>query len=115
MLSTLKVSMAAVVLFMAYIIYSTSVQSNLFDLINNWGNSSAENPYPWFSATLYDFYCNVFIIYCWILYKETAWWSKILWLIILVCLGSPASAIYVLIQIYKLKPGQGIEQVLLKS
>ena len=114
MKNALKLLLSAVIVFMTYTIVTTSKQSNLFYLMNHWGDAGI-NTYPWFSATLYDFYCNVLILFCWIAYKETSWVSRVLWLVLLVAMGSPATALYVLIQIFKLKKGEGITALLSKQ
>jgi hypothetical protein len=40
---------------------------------------------------------------------------KIIWLILLVTLGSIASCAYVLIQLFKLKPGEGLKELFSKQ
>jgi hypothetical protein len=101
-----KLIVAIVFLWMCYIVYSTSSASNLFE---QWPVLAA---IPWMKATLWDFYANVFFIYLWFLYKERSWPLRILWLILLVCLGSIATAGYILIQLFKLKPGEPLIHVI---
>jgi hypothetical protein len=45
----------------------------------------------------------------WICYKEKNWVLKIVWLILLVTLGSLASCAYVLIQLFRLKDNDGLK------
>lgn len=59
---------------------------------------------PWMAATLVDFYINIFAIGVWILYKEGNWVSGILWLVLLVCLGSITTCGYIVLQLFKLSP-----------
>jgi predicted permease len=61
-------------------------------------------------ATLWDFYANVTVIFLWVCYKENSIALRILWLILLVTLGSIASCAYVLIQLFRLKRGQGLKE-----
>ena len=82
---------------MCYQIISTSLQSNLFEEWDSLANI------PWMQATLWDFYANVLVIFIWVAYKEKSIVSKIIWLVLLVCLGSIASCLYILIQLFKLK------------
>lgn len=96
-----------------YTVVTTSIKSNLFHLMSVWGDCSLENPFPWFEATLYDFYANTIAIFLWIAYKEKAIWSKLLWLVLLVTMGSIATMVYILIQAVKLKEGQGVKELLL--
>ncbi len=108
MITSLKIIFALILIWMCYVVISTSLQSNLFKEWNFLGSI------PWMRATLWDFYANVFVIYCWIFYKEPSVLWKIVWLILMICLGSIASCAYVLIELFRLKPGEGIEDLLLK-
>jgi hypothetical protein len=88
------------------VVVSTSLQSSLFEQWDFLGSI------PWMRATLWDFYANIFIITLWMCYKENSIFLKILWLILFVCLGSIATCSYVLIKLFKLKPGDGIKELL---
>lgn len=105
MITFLKVLFSTVLLFMCYKVVSTSLESNLFV---EWDFLAA---IPWMRTTLWDFYANVLVIFVWVCYKEKSFIIKILWLILLVCLGSIGSAIYVLIQLFKLKKEEGLKEL----
>jgi hypothetical protein len=92
-----------------YSVISTSIQSNLFKEWDFLGSI------PWMRATLWDFYTNAFIIYLWLCYKERGVFSKILWLILMFALGSIASCAYVLIQLFRLKPNEGLKELLINQ
>jgi len=92
---------------MVYVVASTSVESNL---VKEWHTLGA---IPWMRATLWDFYANVLVIYLWVCYKERSLASRIIWLILLSALGSIATCAYVLIQLFKLKPGEGLRELLI--
>jgi len=109
MITTLKVLFSAVFVFMTYSVITTSMQSNLF---KEWHYLAG---IPWMKATIYDFYCNALPIMIWVAYKETNWFSKILWIILLAGLGSIATAGYILLQLFKLKDGEGVKELLLKK
>lgn len=100
----------AVLVWMIYKITQTSLQSSLFDLMAHWGDLSFDT-YPWFNATLWDFYCNLLFILIWVWYKETRLVPKIFWTILLPVLGSPGTAIYVLVQLFKLSPQEGWQEL----
>jgi hypothetical protein len=102
----LKITAAALMAWMAYVVISTSMQSNLF---KEW---QALGSIPWMRATLWDFYANVLFIYLIIFYKERNLATRIIWLILLVAMGSIATCAYVLLQLFKLKPGEGIKELL---
>ena len=93
---------------MCYIVISTSIESNLF---TEWDFLAS---IPWMRATLWDFYANAFVIYLWMCYKETGVVRKILWLILMFCLGSIASCAYVIIELFRLKSNEGIKDLLIK-
>lgn len=102
----IKILVAAVGAWMVYIVTSISLHSNLF---KEW---NALGAIPWMRATLWDFYANVLVIYLWVCYKERSLASRIIWLILLCGLGSIATCAYVLIQLFKLKSGEGFKELL---
>lgn len=95
---------------MTYQIIKTSLQSNLFTLMETWGEPGVD-PYPWFSATLWDFYANFLLIACFVAWKENSWLRATLWIIFLGAMGSPGTALYVLVQLIKLKPNEGLKEL----
>lgn len=99
---TLAISLA-----MTYIAVTTSLESNLFEV----GGELLE--IPWMVATLWDFYFNILLFFLWVAYRERRWWVAALWLVSFVCLGGIATAFYVFVQITRLQPGQGMEELLL--
>lgn len=104
-LTMLKVVGAAVFGWMVYVVVSTSLQSNL---IKEWDHLAG---IPWMRATLWDFYANALVLYLWICYKERSLGQRIVWLILTFLLGSIATAGYWLIQLFRLKPGEGLKEL----
>jgi hypothetical protein len=109
MITFLKILFSGVLIFMCYEVVSTSLESNLFEQWDFLGSI------PWMRATLWDFYANVLVIFVWVCYKERSVALKILWLILLVCLGSIASCTYVLIQLFKLNKEEGLKAFFVKQ
>jgi len=109
MINFLKILFSILFVWMCYVVITTSINSNLF---SNWDYLGG---IPWMRATLCDFYTNVTVIFVWLCYKENKLYSKIIWLILLVTLGSIASCAYVLIQLFKLKPGEGLKELFSKQ
>jgi hypothetical protein len=105
MITTLKVIFSLLFAWMCYVVVTACLQSNLFKEWDFLGSI------PWMRATLWDFYANVFVIFVWVCYKEKHIALKILWLLLLVTLGSIASCAYVLIQLFRLKPGEGLKEL----
>ncbi len=100
---------SALCLYMIYTVISTSLESNLF---KEW---SYLGSIPWMRATLIDFYTNIAVLFAWVVYKERSWIVRAVWLVLFVGLGSIGVTVYVLVQLFRLKPGDGIEHVLLRA
>ncbi len=69
----------------------------------------------WFQATLFDAYFGFVTFYVWVAYKERLMWSRILWFVLIMCLGNIAMAIYMLIQLAKLAPSTPVSSMLINS
>ena len=94
---------------MAMIAITTSVRSNIFVL------PEPVVKEPWFITTLVGFYFNISIFSMWVIYKEKTIGQALAWIISFILLGSMATAFYIFCQLKKLKPGEGLEKVLLKD
>ena len=105
MITALKIIFSALLVWVTYIVISTSLESSLF---KEWDFLAA---IPWMRATLWDFYANIFIITLWMFYKEKSIVLKIVWVILFVCLGSIATCAYVLIKLFNLKPNEGVKEL----
>jgi len=103
-ITTLKFLFSLLFVWMCYTVISTSMESNIFKQWDFLGSI------PWMRATLWDFYANVTVIFLWVAYKESSLVLRIIWLILLVTLGSIASCVFVLIQLFRLKPGEGLKE-----
>jgi hypothetical protein len=66
----------------------------------------------WTIATLIDAYYGFITFYVWVLWKEPRWLPRVLWFVAIMLLGNMAMAAYVLWQLHKLAPGQGMETLL---
>lgn len=105
----LKIILSAILAFMIWEIIDTSLESSLFA---EW-NSLAQ--IPWMEATLYDFYANVFCISLWVFYKEKSITKKILWCLFLITLGSVATCIYLLKELFALKDTEDFKTLLVRQ
>jgi hypothetical protein len=72
-------------------------------------------PDPWFKATLADAYFGFLTVFLWIAYKEPGLGRRLLWLVLLLTLGNIAIAAYLMLQTFKLRPGDPVEKLLLRS
>ena len=108
-LISLKIFFLGLSLFMVYLVINTSIKSNLIEVWNELGAQ------PWMTTTLVDFYFNITIISAWVIYREGNWGKSTLWIMGFIVLGSIATAFYIFLQLTQLKPGDGIEKVLLRK
>ena len=70
---------------------------------------------PWAVATLWDAYCGFVTFYVWVAYKESSTTIRVVWFVLIMCLGNIAMSAYVLIQLFRLKPGEPFHRLLLRS
>lgn len=68
---------------------------------------------PWFVATLLDAYCGFITFYAWVAYKEKHALPRVLWFLAIMGLGNIAMAVYMLIQLLRLRPGESCRHLLL--
>ena len=72
-------------------------------------------PDPWFRATLADAYFGFLTVFVWIAYRERSLVAKLLWFACLMLLGNFAIAAYILAALVRLKPGEPLENLLLRK
>jgi hypothetical protein len=70
---------------------------------------------PWAVATLFDAYFGFLTFFVWVAYKERSAASRILWLVLIMAFGNIAMASYILLQLPRLKPEDGLEKLLLRD
>jgi hypothetical protein len=66
---------------------------------------AAYNAQPWAIATLADAYCGFITFFVWVCFRERGLALKIIWLVLIFLLGNIAMSLYVLLQLFRLKPG----------
>lgn len=71
-------------------------------------------PDTWFQVTLLDTYFAFLTFSIWVLYKETCWMRRLLWLGGILLLGNFAIAAYMLLQLFRLPAGEPLENLLLR-
>ena len=79
-----------------------------------WAAGTELWPDPWFRATLADAYFGFLTVYLWIAYREPTWPRRILWLALVLTLGNIAIAVYLLLRLTALSPGDGVDRLLLR-
>lgn len=68
--------------------------------------------HPWFIATLFDAYFAFLWFGLWVAFKETSNLARGVWLLLILLLGNIAMAAYVLLQLRRLPPNAGIQDLL---
>ena len=106
MKAILKLLFGTIFVWMTVLTIRTSVTVSLWEA---WPGYAAN---PWAVATLYDVYFGFVTFYVWVLYKETRLWTRVFWFVLIMGLGNIATSMYVLIQLFRLKPEQRVESIL---
>jgi len=101
-------------LFAGILIYMISMTAwvSLHKSILASGNEFSWRSSPWAVATLFDAYFGFLTFYVWVAYKERHWTGKAIWFLLIMGLGNIAMSIYVLIQLFKLRPEQPAFEIL---
>ncbi len=102
----LKILFAAIFAWMVFVTVKTSLEESLFAALPAYSKN------PWAMATLYDAYCGFITFFVWVAYKETTWLSRALWFVLIMALGNIAMAVYVLIELFRLQPEDGVDCLL---
>jgi hypothetical protein len=78
-----------------------------------WQGLTSRPDHAWTIATLFDAYFGFLTFYCWVYYKEqTA--GRIGWFAFVMLFGNFAMAIYVLRELFRLRPGEPVSAMLLR-
>lgn len=67
---------------------------------------------PWMVATLFDAYFGFLTFFIWVCYKEVKTLNKVLWFVVIMALGNIAMAVYVLLELRRLKDGFNMQRLL---
>jgi hypothetical protein len=102
----LKLLFGSIFLFMVVMTIRTGLTVSLSAA---WPSYAAN---PWAMATLYDAYFGFVTFYAWVFYKERQVWTRILWFVLIMGLGNIAMSLYVLIQLFRLRPEEPAAAIL---
>jgi len=92
-----------------------TVTASLHQPIWEWGGLAAEPDRWWTYATLADAYFGFRTFYAWVFYKEARALARAGWFVAIMLLGNIAMAVYVLLQLARLRPGEPVAQLLLRK
>jgi hypothetical protein len=102
---TLTLLFAAIFVWMVVLTIHTSMAVSL------WGAWDSFAANPWAVATLYDAYFGFLTFWLWVAWRERTARPRIVWLVLILALGNIAMSLYVLIQIFRLKPDEPVEML----
>ena len=102
----LKLLFGFIFVWMVVATVRTSMQVSLWD---SWRGFSAN---PWAVATLYDAYGGFITFFVWVAYKERGAGRRILWFVLIMCLGNIAMSFYVLRELFRLPADARVETIL---
>jgi len=105
----LKIAFAAIFVWMIVMTVQTSLKVSLWSSLHSFAGN------PWAVATLYDAYFGFFTFWCWVAYKERTLAGRIIWFLLIMSLGNIAMSFYVLIQLFRLRPGEPAETLLRRA
>ena len=91
-----------------------TVTASLNQPLWQWGGLTAEPDRWWTWATLADAYFGFLTFYAWVFYKERGLAARVGWFVAIMLLGNIAMAIYVLLQLARLRPGEPVSRLLLR-
>lgn len=69
---------------------------------------------PWMIATLFDAYCGFITFFAWVCWKETRAGARAVWFVFVMTLGNIAMAVYVLRELTRLGPYDGMSELLVR-
>jgi hypothetical protein len=97
-----------------YMICMTAWVSSHKSILSS-GNEFSWKASPWAVATLFDAYFGFVTFYVWVAYKERNRFAQAVWFLLIMGLGNIAMSLYVLIQLFKLRPEQPVFAILQRS
>ncbi len=92
-----------------------TVTASLHQPLWEWGGLSAEPDRWWTYATLADAYFGFLTFYAWVFYRETRGVARAGWFVAIMLLGNIAMALYVLLQLARLRDGEPLSRLLLRE
>ncbi|MDL2718301.1 MAG: DUF1475 family protein [Acidobacteriota bacterium] len=110
-MSPINVRRALTLLFGAILVVMLAVTGWASSRVAIW-NAGPDLRGPWAIATLFDAYCGFLTFFAWVCWKETRGGARMLWFVLVMLLGNIAMAFYVLRELARLGPGEGMAALL---
>jgi hypothetical protein len=107
MRTKLFVLFSAIFVCMVMVLVRSSLQMGILAAIPSFSAN------PWAVATLWDAYCGFLIFYVWVAWREGGWGARVIWFVLIMGLGNLATSGYLLWRVWQMKPGDGVQSLLL--
>lgn len=105
----LKLLFGFIFVFMVVMTARTSMQVSLWSALPAFAAS------PWSMATLYDAYFGFITFFCWLAWRENSLLLKFVWFVLIMLGGNIVMSLYVLIQLFQLKPDETVSALFQKK
>jgi hypothetical protein len=109
--TALKLLFSTILVAMLVVTTKASVEQALWD----WQGLVREPDRWWTIATLADAYFGFVTFYAWVFYKEVRATARAGWFVAIMLLGNIAMAVYVLLQVARVRDDEPLERLLLRS
>jgi hypothetical protein len=106
----LKLLFGGILVGMVIVTATASLKQPLWE----WTGLVAEPDRWWTYATLADAYFGFLTFYAWVFYKESTLVARAGWFVAIMLLGNMAMAVYVLLQLRRLRTDQPVASILLR-
>jgi hypothetical protein len=94
---------------------AVTTRASLMQPVWEWQGLVTEPDRWWTIATLADAYCGFLTFYAWVFYKESRPGPRLGWLLSVLALGNIAMAVYVLLQLARLRGDEPVANLLLRA
>jgi hypothetical protein len=109
--TTLRLLFGAILVVML----AVTTRASLMQPVWGWQGLVTEPDRWWTMATLADAYCGFLTFYVWVFYKESGPAPRLGWLLAILLLGNIAMAVYVLLQLSRLRDDEPVANLLLRA
>ena len=112
-MSPANIRRSLTVLFGAILVCMLAVTGWASSRVAIW-NAGPDLAGPWAIATLFDAYGGFLTFFAWVCWKETRKGARVLWFFLVMLLGNIAMAFYVLRELARLGPAEGMSELLVR-
>lgn len=97
---------SAIFIWMIVMTTMTSIKMNITESFPLFASN------PWALATLWDAYFGFLTFYVWVAWREPGMVARVVWFVLVMCLGNIAMSGYMLIQLFRMSDGEPMEALM---